>query len=349
MDKKKIIPIVLSSDNNYVPYLYVCLTSLVKYTTEEYFYSIFILHTEIEEYTKQIFMNGLNKENIRIKFIDVTERVASYNLKIEKYWSFASYYRLLIPELFWNYEKVIYLDADILLCHNIAELLESALQEKGVCLAAAEDMYLATCKDNPEMMQYLKEKLELDIEKIPFYFNSGVLVYHIPNIRRIVSVKGLLKMAESSYQYIDQDILNKVFAGKVQWIDRRWNYFPVWNIKGFRPDIQKEILTIRKELPYIIHYAGGKPWNSSDRTLFTELWWSVARETPYYEQLLRDFMSPIFQKRIEEKFEGTVKRYKLERLRKICRKFPLGGGIRKRAIVVYEWMRKKLEAKEKHV
>ena len=42
MDKKKIIPIVLSSDNNYVPYLYVCLTSLVKYTTEEYFYSIFI-------------------------------------------------------------------------------------------------------------------------------------------------------------------------------------------------------------------------------------------------------------------------------------------------------------------
>ena len=66
MDKKKIIPIVLSSDNNYVPYLYVCLTSLVKYTTEEYFYSIFILHTEIEEYTKQIFMNGLNKENIRI-------------------------------------------------------------------------------------------------------------------------------------------------------------------------------------------------------------------------------------------------------------------------------------------
>ena len=52
---KKVIPIFFATDNNYVPFLAVALTSLLDNASNDYFYKIYILTTSLKkEYIEQL-------------------------------------------------------------------------------------------------------------------------------------------------------------------------------------------------------------------------------------------------------------------------------------------------------
>ena len=53
---KKLIPIFFASDDNYLPYLDVAISSLIEHTSQNNFYSIYILNTGLkDEYKARIF------------------------------------------------------------------------------------------------------------------------------------------------------------------------------------------------------------------------------------------------------------------------------------------------------
>ena len=86
-------------------------------------------------------------------------------------WTIATYYRLFIPELFPNYEKIIYLDTDILLLKDISSLYLTDLGQNY--LAAAVDVAATSLTFYKDFMK----KFNLQGE----YFNDGVLVFNIQN------------------------------------------------------------------------------------------------------------------------------------------------------------------------
>ena len=109
--KKNIIPIVFSVDDNYVPFLAVALQSVKDNASEQNFYKVFVLNTEISDQNKKK-LGCYNCDNMSISFIDVKSRMEKINkdkIHLRDYYSKAIYYRIFIPSLFPEYEKILYL------------------------------------------------------------------------------------------------------------------------------------------------------------------------------------------------------------------------------------------------
>ena len=171
------------------------------------------------------------------------------------------------------------------------------------------------------------------------YCNTGVLLMDLEMIRRLYSEEGVRKKIDNSnYRIFEQDLINVLFDKQIHFLDRRWNVYTYTN-----PSIKKcveeapinDFLEYQKarEEPWIIHYAAHpKPW-WSPRSDFGLDFWSVARLSPFYEELLGEMSFHISAGLLSEnnkkrelrlplkKFfpSGTMRR---ERLKAAIRRFP---------------------------
>lgn len=120
---KEIIPIFFAVDEQYVPFLAVTLQSLVKNSSQEYYYVIKVLYTNLSEESKEK-INKYTKENINIEYVDLNYYIEKIKGKLytRDYFSMTTYFRLFISNLYPQYNKAIYLDSDIVLLSDIAEL-----------------------------------------------------------------------------------------------------------------------------------------------------------------------------------------------------------------------------------
>ncbi len=196
----------------------------------------------------------------------------------------------MILDLFKDCQKVVYLDTDIIVRRDIAQLYDTQL---GDCLiaAAVDADFAGQCNGaNMDTAHYCAKVLKLSSPSA--YVQAGVIVFHISEMRKKISVKKLMRMAEHrNYMYSDQDILNIVCQGRIKLLDMAWNVMADSGrgradvIRQAPRSILQDYERARKD-PYIIHYCGSaKPWKYPGGD-FAEEFWEAARQTPYYEQLL---------------------------------------------------------------
>ncbi len=286
------IPIVLSANQSYVPALYVCLKSLTEHFRVDRKCHIFIFHTDIPQSEQRVFQQTLANGRIRMDFMDVGARIDGCALHGKGHISKETYFRFLIPDILKKCKKVIYLDVDLLICSDISKLYDTPM--KDCLLAAVVDAdIVGQCNGaNPDTKRYCRQVLRL---KQPLqYAQAGVLVLDIQALRQTISVSKLLDMAvHGNYRYADQDIINIVCQGRIQWLDMAWNVLT--DSGGSRYDVIRcaprkvlEAYESAREHPRIIHYAGsGKPWQDP-KVDFAREFWETARQTPYYEVLLSE-------------------------------------------------------------
>ena len=115
-----IIPIAFAFDNNLILPACVCISSLMMNAKKVTFYDIFILHSAQKALKKE----ELDKlpqyyKNCRIQYRQVDDTFDSA-FEIRGITT-PAYYRLLIPELITEYDKVIYSDADIIFRMDLSE------------------------------------------------------------------------------------------------------------------------------------------------------------------------------------------------------------------------------------
>jgi lipopolysaccharide biosynthesis glycosyltransferase len=260
------IKIVCAADNNYAMPLGVMLYSLLKHLNTQSFLEIFVIDGGITQknktkiiqslkpYQNQFKINWLNPENSEL-FSQIKTAKVSHHL------SLATYYRLLISDLLpSDIEKIIYLDIDLLIRHDLKYLWSINLKEN--CIAAIQDMGLPYVSSRYGLKIYP----ELGISPENKYFNAGVILINLTLWRQEkISEKVLdflTKYAEK-IRWHDQDALNAIFAGKWLEIDPRWNQIPYilslksWQDSPFSEDVFNQVINE----PYIIHYATeNKPW-----------------------------------------------------------------------------------------
>ena len=76
-----------------------------------------------------------------------------------------------------------------------------------------------------------------------------------------------------------------VCQGHIHYVDSEWNGLVSYNPNESPLKYRKKALADKKNRK-MIHWAGGaKPWQKPDHEGAVE-WWNVARQTPYYEQIL---------------------------------------------------------------
>lgn len=286
------VPVVLAADNNYVPVLSVCLKSIVDNSNPERIYDIVVFHKDItpqnQKIIKQMF---LENNNIVLSFINVKRNVQAYVLKAKEHISTETFYRFLILDILSGYDKVVYLDSDLVLLKDVAKLYDEDLGDNYIGAAHDPDFCGQINIRELETREYCDNVLKLD--KAEDYFQAGVLLLNVRELNRVTNVTSLFEMADTGiYKYSDQDILNIICRNKVKYIDMAWNYIYDCNHDRYSRIVvhaSKDILEMYENArtnPYIIHYAGFlKPWQRTDQE-YAEIFWRIARDTPYYETLL---------------------------------------------------------------
>ena len=138
-NNRKIIPIFFAVDDFYSDYLCVTLQSLIENSSSKYDYMIYVLIDELSEENKRILLS-MQQSNVKIEFASVTEKLRKIceKLHMRDYYTKATYYRFFIPELFPQYDKGLYLDCDIVMTVDIAELYNTELGDNYIAAIPEE-------------------------------------------------------------------------------------------------------------------------------------------------------------------------------------------------------------------
>ena len=266
---KEIIPIFFAVDNEYIPFLAVTLQSIVEHSTGEYYYVIKILYTNISEENKEK-INKYTKENINIEFVDLNYYIEKIKGKLytRDYFSMTTYFRLFISNLYPQYNKAIYLDSDIVLLADVAELYNEDIGDNLVG-AVPDDII----QQNQVFQEYVEKVV--GVASYKNYFNAGMLIMNLDQLRKNKFQEKFLYLLENvKYSVVqDQDYLNRICKGRVKLLDIGWNVMP-----NATKDVNEEDI---KLLHYNYQY---KPWHY-DNIPYGNYFWDLAKKTEFYDKL----------------------------------------------------------------
>ena len=266
---KEIIPIFFAVDDEYIPFLAVTLQSIVEHSTDEYYYVIKILYTNISEENKEK-INKYTKENINIEFVDLNYYIEKVKGKLytRDYFSMTTYFRLFISNLYPQYNKAIYLDSDIVLLTDVAELYNEDIGDNLVG-AVPDDII----QQNKVFQEYVEKVV--GVASYKNYFNAGMLIMNLDQLRKNKFQEKFLYLLENvKYSVVqDQDYLNRICKGRVKLLDLGWNVMPNATKEISEDDIK------------LIHYNYQyKPWHY-DNIPYGNYFWDFAKKTEFYDKL----------------------------------------------------------------
>lgn len=183
------------------------------------------------------------------------------------------YYRFLLPEIL-NNERVLYLDCDTIVRAQLSDLFETNLN--GLAAGVVLDQQ---CDDVQNQNRLLLETP---------YFNSGVMLMNLSEWRRCNYLDKLLEYIRQKperCQYPDQDALNVVLSGKVEFLGYEWNMQEMWltmlDYTRFHFSRHAE-LEAAKDNPKIVHFCvSDKPWFDECRNPYRNEWVHYAKLHPF--------------------------------------------------------------------
>lgn len=283
------ISVVFATDENYLFYTVVAITSMAENAKEDTFYHIYILVSGELEKGHSLLSEVQNRySNVKISLLPVKEYafrdVHINNSHVTK----ATFYRLLLGELL-QVDKCLYLDSDIIVNEDLQELYEVELGSEYI--AGVRDLWIDLMDESAKEQRRIK----VNLPSMEQYINAGVLLFNLRKIRNDNLTERFCDHMKIDYPYEDQDIVNVCCYGHIKRLPAKWNLFTLFmgqidelEKKGIAPDTIFDM----KEKKGIIHYATPfiRPWES-ERFICNDAWWryaSIWSETPEYQKLRED-------------------------------------------------------------
>lgn len=297
---KKTINILCATDDNYVPYCGIMLTSLFENNREEQVNVYVIIDKPLSPANSKRFQRLAAKygQNIEMVMIDKTV-LSQFPTKGMDYWSIAMYYRIFAADLLpKDVHRLLYLDCDIIVTGSLQSLMD--MDMTGDAVGVVGDIFKGF-DDCYERLRYPKEK---------FYFNSGVLLINLDVWREQRICQQCMDYLLHNYEKLfanDQDVLNAVLRDKKMVLPISYNYQIQFRKKYFfeqyNEAFQQEILSVNQ--PVVIHYAAPiKPWNCLYfKKPFKKEWWHYCHKSPWW------YLLPQLPQR--KKLNYFIKRYLL--------------------------------------
>ena len=240
---------------------------------------VHLLHDNtLTEDNRDKFIQIANRYGQQLKFYNMEELCADKLAKLKEYFpyndkpkfSIAMFYRLFIPQLLsQDIEKVIYLDADLIINLDITELWQVELKERP--LAVVPEVY------NGGRPKYVSDVCRNGLVEEEDYFNSGVMLMNLNVLRKEEATlqAGIKFRSEHpEYHLYDQEIFNYCFATRALKLPARFNR----SVKHARLDGE---LTAEKK---ICHYTNSLSTLGLDMSdPFNHLWMSYFIKTPWFK------------------------------------------------------------------
>lgn len=276
-----VVPVIFATNDNYSIYAGVAIESILKNASPQNYYRIYILYDELSA-SHITALEGISSKQATVKCVNVARLIRQKEVTLHEraYFTKEMYYRFLIPEIFKLYPYAIYLDCDLVVTTDIADILSFDFED---CLLGAVRNYVT-----PMTEKRLAKDFKIDPMQ---YVNSGVLVFNIAQWNHENTVNEcfhrLGTIPKEKLVFCDQDILNLVCAGRIYFLDPSWNF--CWHmIYGTKEFVQISKPTVEKigNNYKILHFASNiKPWASPELPL-SKVFWEYARISPFYEEIL---------------------------------------------------------------
>lgn len=233
------------------------------------------------EESRRMMAGMLEAHRATIHFHEIRERQLR-GLPIDPRFGPAMWYRVFLPTLLEDVDRILYLDVDTLVLGPLGPLWEIALDD--YFLAAVRNVFM-------EYHRWRATDLEIRMED---YFNSGVLLFNLDRMRKAKFTRRLLTLVRrrgDSLLWPDQDALNLVVRGRWLALHPRWNVMNSYlsdrhlAVEVFGEAQVAQALTE----PVIRHFEGpeaNKPWHPGHDRGGHELYLRHRRETPWPDVIL---------------------------------------------------------------
>ena len=305
-----IIPIIFATDENYALPLTTALISMLENQSTNTFYDIYVFTPEeFSQSMKEVITEYItNKYKFcEISFVGIAESYFQNAVFNNKHLSKVAFYRFLIPDILTDYNKAIYIDVDTVIRHDLAPLYNKVMKT-NLFGAVRSSIYL--------FMPNKSWSDRLGMDDLSKYVNDGVLLMNLKKIREENITKSFINLADEEFRYEDQDIINKVSAGRISFIEPKYN--------AMLPNLLPENYKFRKlsqvyskseyddmvTNPVIIHYISShKPWNEFDSFYVVE-WFKYAEKSPLFNEIyFANYKAYICYKKVTEAV-ATIKFFK---------------------------------------
>ncbi|HWK01230.1 MAG TPA: glycosyltransferase family 8 protein [Xanthobacteraceae bacterium] len=245
-------------------------------------------------------LEALSTPRFSVRTYDLKERLAAANLR--EIGDNIAFQRLLLSELLPASPRVVYIDIDLVVLRDIAELFDTDLA--GAPIAACVDLHMRRHVVRNDKMpaniydgtfrDYLANALHMKDAAQTRYFNSGVLLFDLDAFRARRSsekARAIVDGYPGKFLNRDQCAFNQLFAEEMKQLDERWN--ALVPVSRFRlraaKDADSKLQLAAFNDPFILHFAGHKPWRHHARPA-TGLWWAYVFATPGGFSMLADFV-----------------------------------------------------------
>ncbi len=208
------------------------------------------------------------------------------DVKVTAYFTKSAYYKLYAPEIFKQYNKLIWLEPDTITRVDLKEFYN--LQMKGNLILGHIDLSIWEQK-----IYGIKSSL---------YINGGVLLMDLKGLREFDFVKKSLEVINhfELLRCMEQSVMNIVLVGKVGPLPAKYGIYGWYKEKNEVLDTIKEIKDFGKDNlsydmiefieaynnPCIIHYTGAKPWTKNYRGNFLYYYIYYATKTDFGKNLI---------------------------------------------------------------
>ena len=200
------------------------------------------------------------------------------------------YYKVLLPIMFPNLKRIIYLDGDTLIRKDISEMYNYPFGENYIL-------------GFPFYMAYIMDKYEINATH---YINGGCLLFNIEKIRKDKKDVDLLQFTIKNNSILDfreQDSINYIFYPNIGFLPLKYGIYMIGSEKTFKSLSEKTRsplnLTEGYEAvkdPSIVHFSCCWPkiWTEGTKNLFNEdkicqryqkEFYDYAKKTEYYSEI----------------------------------------------------------------
>jgi lipopolysaccharide biosynthesis glycosyltransferase len=193
-------------------------------------------------------------------------------LPVSSRFSIMTYGRLRLPDLIeGDHQRLIYLDADVVVRRDLLDLWETHL--RGAPVGASRDYFFGQGSQRDE-----RTDRPLGLAPLGAYFNTGVLLIDLERWRDAAASEHVIDYIlrnQERIEYADQDGINAVLGAEIHELDPRWNV-QLGSLHDLRHRQSSDFLDGRQETAWqrglvqgapailregrIWHFVGGKPW-----------------------------------------------------------------------------------------
>ncbi len=257
------IPIVFTFDRRIVLGAAVSIKSLIDAADESTSYQIHIFHSDLSKADQKSFYEIIFGSRHEMFFHFIDKNIFAGIPKSTGSWTEIVYYRLIIPEILKQYDKVIYSDVDVFFKADMSEVFSTDVSEYDFAAVRAE-------RNSAQNIchKYFPEN------KNEYIYWSGFLLLNCKKMREEKFFDKCIKIAKAfvgRLKFFDLDTINlasqKILALPLSYVtlEGLYAFDKIEDSKDYayiKSVYSNDEMLFAKNNPHIIHYAGelGKPW-----------------------------------------------------------------------------------------